>query len=123
MLLDGTDGTPLAASGTKVPSITMCRIDAHDPSILHAIWRYKGMNFDVGVATISTKDDVFGTLSNVTLGMLCSGDGTTILGYDSIWGRTVLYPRYTLDELIALGRAEVEGRELTEAERHIYRIE
>lgn len=122
MLLDATDGSVLAASSSKLPSLQWCRFSVDDPNLIHALWRYSGELFDVGVSIISLDEDCFGPLSTIYLGVFCSGDGQSVLGYDDVFKQALLYPRYTLDELIALGREEIAGRELTEAERHIYRI-
>ena len=124
LLLSAEDGHAIAASSAMIPNISAIWTDPTHPELLTALYQLGGLLNDVGIATISLDPDCFGPLSDTFTGLYYTPDGALVLTYDTMDDSVfATCPHYTLDDLLARARATIEGHELTDAERRLYRIE
>ena len=124
LLLSAEDGHVVAASSATIPPISVFWADPDHPDLITALYRHNGLMDDVGIATISLDAASFGPLSDTFTGLYYTPDGAVVLTYDTMDDSAFgTCPHYSLDDLLARARTVIEGHELTDAERRLYRIE
>lgn len=75
-----------------------------------------------GAGLIVTTEDTFGMTSVIPMGMYVTSSGDFIVRESGKSSSYTLFHHHSLDELIDLAHKAIEGHELTDAERRLYRI-
>ena len=124
LLLSAEDGHVMAASSATLPPLTAFWDKGAETGQLDALYVHQGLTNDLGIVTISLDPACFGPLSDTFCGLYYTPDGSAVLTYDTMEDDAFgTCPHYTLDDLLAYARTTIEGHELTDAERRLYRIE
>lgn len=121
MLLSAQDGSVIAVSATKLPPITNSFYT--DDDALIAQYTTDGYRPTRGITLVSLDPDCFGPVDDAFTGLVFTYAKQRILAFDQSADRVVALHHYTMDELIELAKETIKGHELTEAERHLYRID
>ena len=123
MLLSAQTGEVLRTSSVKLPAIRGVLYDPSDPQTVGVLCMKQGFSAaETHFALLSLDEDAFGPTTRIYSGISYSKSQGTVLSYDPVvweWSRQRIY---SLDELIALAHETIEGHELTDLERHQYRI-
>jgi hypothetical protein len=123
MLLSAETGEVLRTSSVKLPAIRSVLYDPSDPQTVGILCMNQGFSAaETHFAFLSLDEDAFGPTTRIYSGISYSKSQNTVLSYDPVvweWSRQRIY---SLDEMIALAHETIEGHELTDLERHQYRI-
>jgi len=117
MLRSGETGAVIATSSTVLKPIESAEVV--DSTTLLANYRQVAL---FGVAAISTNEEHFGPYSSVSRAYGMSTDASKALVKKLDGGEPVVMSLYTLDELVEQAKETVKGFELSDDERHLYRI-
>ncbi len=121
LLLSAQDGSVVAVSSTVLPTITSSYYT--DDDTLVAYYTTDGVRPTFGTALVSLDPERFGPVDDVFCGQVFTYAKQRVFTFDQSADRVVVLNHYTLDELIELAQQTVQGHELTDAERHLYRID
>ena len=122
-LISRSNGRVLRTSTEKLEPIIWCRYgNSADSSIVAGYQQGKGTLSMRGLALIESSEDTFGLSSIVPKGcFITTEDGVIASDYEEN-DYYVLLHHHSLDELISLAHETIKGHELSNAERHLYRI-
>ena len=115
-LIDATNGQRLATSEAVLPLLEDA-VPSSDGATSVATYYDEATSRD-GIVIFNLDPEAFGPISNIVYGHMVSRDGKKVL-VKTPWDEDpVIYPRYSLDELIWMGRSVVDsfdGQNPTEA--------
>ena len=120
-LVSADDGSVLSSTLSTIHPLK--RLIAADETTIWASYLELGIQGSLGVAAISTDPDSFGPLTEITQAVALSTDGSTFLANGELLSRGwSVYPTYSLDQTIEVGRELIKDHELSDADSLVYQI-
>jgi small nuclear ribonucleoprotein (snRNP)-like protein len=123
LLLSAATGEVLRSSSVQLPLISYFWYLGDDARTMYALATTMGLSRpETSIIKFSLDASSFGPTSVVYAAVYYSLESNQLLLCDPLFGQWGAQPMYTLDELIDQAHETVRGHELTDAERHRYRI-
>lgn len=113
-MLDATNGTYLASSQSILPEMLGCGRRADGDGIATLIYRMKSGEGSTGLAVFSLDDEDFGPVRDVRYGLYLSNDGTKVLCSIPWMDDYIVYPCYSLDDMLEQARGILDDFDFRE---------
>ena len=104
----------LASSQSILPEMLGCGRRAHGDGIATLIYRMKSGEGSTGLAVFSLDDEDFGPVRDVRYGLYLSNDGTKVLCSIPWMDDYIVYPCYSLDDMLEQARGILDDFDFRE---------